>query len=446
IPEFVKGDPGRLRQILNHLIDNAIKFTPKGRITLEILLKQQTDTDVTLNFSVKDTGIGIPRKNQHTLFDNFTQADNSDTRKYGGTGLGLSICSQLVELMNGKITLESQTNKGSNFSFFIKLKNSDKHIHLEHAVDIQGMRILYIGKDRTDRDLLAAHLENWKTDYRICTTAREGISLMIENAKKNIPFKIAILDSTLPDMDAFTLSKEIKTIRSINDTTLIVMASEGRRGDAKKYEDHGFSAYFCKPVEQSDLYACLTHIPTLCKNSADPGQLITRHTINEQKIPKLIRDKDTPVIDRNVPITAMTQNSAEDDKGTFHVLIVDDNAINRKVAAGVCKKLNWTSDAANDGRQAIKMLETHDYDLVLMDCQMPEMDGYEATAIIRDTTSKVKNHHIRVIAVTANTSVENKEKCLKAGMDEFIPKPIKLDTLKTLVQDILDHNFTGIDL
>ncbi|MBU1342706.1 MAG: response regulator, partial [Proteobacteria bacterium] len=261
IPKFVKGDPGRLRQVLTHLIENAIKFSHKGEVAVKVTLKHENNNELVLAFIVKDSGIGIPVEKQHALFKKFTQIDASDTRRYGGTGLGLSISKQIVELMGGEIRVESETGKGSQFSFTIKLDKSEK-----------------------------------------------------QNAS----------------------------------TT-------------------------------SNLY----------------------------------------------------------------VLIVDDNLINRKVVAGVCNRLNWQSDSANDGKQAIQLLEEKEYDLVLMDCQMPEMDGYEATRIIRNKTSSVKNHDIPIIAVTANVSDENRDKCLGGGMDDFIPKPIKLPILKALAQKVLKEKNRG---
>jgi len=538
IPGFVKGDPGRLRQVLTNLTENAIKFSHKGEVVVKAALKQEDDHQLILAFSVKDTGIGIPLEKQHMLFENFTQADASDTRKYGGTGLGLAICKQIVTLMGGKISVESEINKGSKFTFTIKLDKSDKQIEFKNIADIRGLKILYIDSNKTARDVILAQLGTWKTDCRLAETASEGLALLHEASGSDHPFKIAIFDSRMTDMDSITLSQKIKSDKKLKNIALIMITSAGKRGDAKKYKEHGFSAYFCKPVRQSDLYDCLVQIVNKFEEKNLESDLITRHSISEQKRGKflillvedniinqkveagmlsklgfrtdiasdgykaikalenirydlvfmdcqmpemdgyeatrIIRDKQSNVIDHNVPIIAMTANVMKGDRekcleagmndyitkpvspeilssslkkwlinkkalsiGNLYVLIVDDNPINRKVVASVCNRLNWQSDSANDGKQAIQLLRVKKYDLVLMDCQMPEMDGYEATRIIRNKESSVKNHNVPIIAVTANVSDENRDKCLSAGMDDFIPKPIKLPILKELTQKVL---------
>jgi CheY-like chemotaxis protein len=538
IPGFVKGDPGRLRQVLTNLTENAIKFSHKGEVVVKAALKQEDDHQLILAFSVKDTGIGIPLEKQHMLFENFTQADASDTRKYGGTGLGLAICKQIVTLMGGKISVESEIDKGSKFTFTIKLGKSDKQIEFKNIADIRGLKILYIDSNKTARDVILAQLGAWKTDCRLAETASEGLALLHEASGSDHPFKIAIFDSRMTDMDSITLSQKIKSDKKLKNIALIMITSAGKRGDAKKYKEHGFSAYFCKPVRQSDLYDCLVQIVNKFEEKNLESDLITRHSISEQKRGKflillvedniinqkveagmlsklgfrtdiasdgykaikalenirydlvfmdcqmpemdgyeatrIIRDKQSNVIDHNVPIIAMTANVMKGDRekcleagmndyitkpvspeilssslkkwlinkkalsiGNLYVLIVDDNPINRKVVASVCNRLNWQSDSANDGKQAIQLLRVKKYDLVLMDCQMPEMDGYEATRIIRNKESSVKNHNVPIIAVTANVSDENRDKCLSAGMDDFIPKPIKLPILKELTQKVL---------
>jgi len=538
IPNFVNGDPGRLRQILAHLIENAIKYSTQGDIIVKGNLKEETDTHLILEFSVKDPGIGINLEKQQTLFGTFTQVDESDTRKFGGTGLGLAICKKLVNLMSGDIHVDSKPDKGSTFHFYVELKKSEKQIVYKRKADIRGMRILYIEENKTLQDIIATRLTAWKTQCTVAKTAAEALILLQAAHEKKQPFHVAMFDSKLKDMDGLTLGQTIKTNDILKQTALIMVTSAGKRGDAKAYTECGFSAYFSKPLNQSDLYDCLIQLGHHIQDKQPISELITRHSISEQKrskylillveentinqkvainmlaklgfrtdvasdgyktikalettcydlifmdshlsemdgfqTTKIIRDKTSNVIDHNVPIVLMTTDVVDEDKSQYensgihafipkpvspeglssalkkwltdkkastteniYVLIVDDNPINRKVVGGTCKRLNWQSDAANDGKQAIALLEKKEYDLVLMDCQMPEMDGYEATQVIRDTSSSVKNHHIPIIAVTANTGEENRNRCLDAGMDDFITKPIKLPLLKELSKKVI---------
>ncbi len=533
IPGFIQCDPGRLRQVLANLTGNALKFSSRGEITITASLKQETQDHLIIAFSVKDSGIGILPEKQSLLFQTFTQVDGSNTRKYGGTGIGLVICKQIVELLGGEIRVQSQINKGSEFTFTIKAGKSDKQFEIQTMTDIRGLKILYIDDNKTTMEVIAAQLSAWKTEAVYTDTATDGLRRLTEASLSNEPFKIAIFDSLMPDMDGVTLSRKIKSDERMKDIALIMATSSGERGDAKKYLELGFCAYFCKPIHPSDLYEGLVRIAGQFNEKKPEAVLITRHSISEEKHGKflillveqnpinqkvafamlnrlgfqtdiastayqaikalenisydlvlmdcrmlemdgyeatrIIRDKAANVIDHMIPVIAMATEINEDtakksleagmndciekpirpeilfnllkkwliekktgSTGNPYVLIVDDNAVNRKVLAGVCNRLNWHSDSASDGNQAIRLLEEKTYDLVLMDCQMPNMDGYEATRIIRDKTSKVRNHDIPIIAVTANVDEGNRIKCLEAGMDDFIPKPIKPHVLKEL--------------
>ncbi len=540
VPSFLKGDPGRLRQILTNLIENALKFTCQGEIIVKAKVIQETDSNLTLKFSIKDTGIGIPMDKQHILFDNFTQVDVSNTRQYGGTGLGLAICRQIVSLMNGEIEFKSIVDQGSEFIFTAVFDKSEKQIDFQDKSDIRSLKVLYIDESKTIRDIISTQFNAWKIDFQLAENAKSGFQIIQEASLTDHPFKVAIFDSRMPDIDGVSLSKMIQADQHLKTMALVMVTSIGKRGDAKKYQENGFCAYFCKPIRQSDLYECLVQIALNRKAKTPQTELITKHSINEQKrskyiillvedniinqkvtigllkklgyrtdvasngynaikaletncydlifmdcqmpemdgyeATKIIRDSNSNVIDHQVPIIAMTANAMAEDREkclqagmndhiskpinpdtvfgalkkwlvdkkasstqNLYVLIVDDNIINRKVVAGICNRLNWQSDSANDGEQAIHILEKKAYDLVLMDCQMPVMDGYEATSVIRNKNSSVLDHNISIIAVTANVSTENKEKCLRVGMDDFIPKPIKLPVLKELAQKILEN-------
>ncbi len=538
IPGFVKGDPGRLRQVLINLTENAIKFTHQGSVTIEAKLDKELDARLVIGFCVTDTGIGISKDKQHLLFDYFSQVDTSDTRKYGGMGLGLAISQQIVELMGGHISIASDVGQGSIVKFTATFEKSDKKIDFKEDIDIRGLKILYIDEDKMLREMMVKALNNWKIECWTAVAGSQGLDLLKEAGTSDRPFDVAILDDHLPDMDSVSLTREIRTDERIPDLSLVMAASRGKRGDAKKYRESGFSAYFCKPIRESDLYNCLVEIIGRDNKSFLPSELITRHSLSEAKnskflillvednqinqkvavgmlarlgfrtdiasngyraikvlentcydlvfmdcqmpemdgyeATKIVRDTQSSVIDHNVPIIAMTASAMQGDRekclaagmngyiskpvspeaiydvlkkwlldkkdrktSNLYVLVVDDNPINRKVVAGICKRLNWQSDSANDGLQAVKCLEEKAYDLVLMDCQMPGMDGYEATKVIRSQSSEVRDHDIPIIAVTANVSEENKDKCLGLGMDEFIPKPIKLPVLKELAQKVL---------
>ncbi|MCP3874525.1 MAG: response regulator [Desulfobacteraceae bacterium] len=401
IPSFVKGDPGRLRQVLTNLTENAIKFSPKGEIIISGSLENKTDDQLVLMFSIKDTGIGIPKEKQHTLFENFTQVDTSDTRKYGGTGLGLSISKQIVELMAGEINFKSEMGKGSEFFFTIKLDKSDKQIDFKEIADIRGMKVLYIDDNKTSKDIISSQLSAWKVDCHFSKMASEGLKLLHKAAKTDHPFKIAIFDSRMQDMDAAEFSRKIKSDKTLEDIALVMTTSIGERGDAKRYKAHGFSAYFPKPIHQSDLYNCLGQIASNFEGKKPNTELITHHSLNEHKHGKLL------------------------------ILLVEDNIINQKVAAGMIKRLGFRTDIASNGYDAIKTLENSCYDLIFMDCQMPKMDGYEATKIIRDKHSNVIDHDVPIIAMTANVLKGDKEKCLNAGMNDYIAKPISPEIIST---------------
>jgi CheY-like chemotaxis protein len=544
IPVFVKADPGRLRQVLFNLIDNAVKFTSSGTITIESKLKEDSDAAMTLAFSVSDTGIGIPEDKQHLLFEYFSQVDVSDTRKFGGTGLGLAICRQIVEKMNGTVNVESVPGRGATFTFDIRVQKSDKTVEFKEDADIRGLKVLYIDADKSQRENMAELMASWKVEGWTAVTGSQGLSLLMEACRSNRPFDVVVADARMPDMDAAQFAGTVIDTPEISRVFRVVVTAKGERGDAKKYAALGFHGYFGKPVQPSDLYNCMVEIAGRQASDANFSELITRHSLSEiknsrylillvednpvnQKVAvgmldrlgfradiasdgyqaiqalehtcydlvfmdcqmpemdgyeaaKLIRDSGSNVIDHQVPVIAMAADSTQDVKekclnagmsdciakpvsqetiyemlnkwlisraekriSNLHVLVVDDNPINRKVVAGICRRLNWQSDTANDGRQAVKCLEEKEYDLVLMDCQMPEMDGYEATKVIRAQASAVKNHHIPIIAVTANVSEENREKCLGVGMDDFIPKPVKLPELKKRTQQVLNRKAAG---
>ncbi len=399
------GDPGRLRQILINLTGNAIKFTEKGEVSVFCRLEKEMEKSVMIRFDIKDTGIGIPKNKQKSLFEKFTQADGSTTRKFGGTGLGLSISKQLVEIMGGGIELKSEEGKGSNFWFTIKLKKSEKKPELAKTGDLSKARILFVDDNKTSRNVVGTMLSSWKIDFSLASKGTDALELLNKAYDDSRPYDIAVLDMQMPGMDGELLGKVIKDDIKLKKTKLILLTSIGLRGDAEKFRKAGFLAFLTKPIRQSDLYDCLEQIMGIAKDkeikASEP--LITRHTLSENR------------------------------KVIAHFLLVEDNIINQKVAKRIIEKLGKTVEIANNGQEALDLLKKNNYDLVFMDVQMPVMCGLEATRKIRKSGSDVLNPQIPIIAMTANTMNGDMQICLDAGMDDFIAKPINLENIKAII-------------
>lgn len=407
VPAFLKGDPGRLRQVLTNLTGNAIKFTREGEVFVKVNLLEEDDSNVKLRFSVSDTGIGISENVQSSIFQPFTQADASTTRKYGGSGLGLTISRRMVEQMNGEIGIISEEGKGSEFWFtatFQKQKESRGEAY--KFASIEGIRILVVDDNSTNRQILSLLLESWRCRHEETNCGSEALEILHKAAQENDPFNIALIDMQMSQMDGETLGMKILLNSELKDTLLVLMTSLGMRGDAKRVKEIGFRAYLTKPVKQSQLYNCLITLwgAETSGEESTTEPLITSHTLSEEK------------------------------HRCTKVLVVEDNAINQKVALKMLEKLGYPADAVENGAEAVKSLERIPYDIVLMDCQMPVMDGYEATAIIRSKESSVLNHSIPVIAMTANVMKEDKRICLSAGMNGFLAKPVKPEVLAVALE------------
>ena len=404
VPSLLQGDPGRLRQVLINLVGNAVKFTQEGEIRVHVSLAEEDDTLVTLRFDVSDTGIGIPQDKLNSLFEKFTQADTSTTRKFGGTGLGLSICKQLSEMMGGRIGAESPStsgreNKGSTFWFTAVLKKQPADVRLayDYDEDLQDKSVLVVDDSATNRLVLKEQLLVWNCRFDEAQDGSSALEKLKSAAEQGEPFPVAIIAMQMPEMDGRTLGQRIRSDESLSSTKLIMLTSMGERGDASSFREIGFSAYLTKPVKQSALYDCLLAV------------------VNER-----------PPTGKEVRRDIITLHSLADDKRQrLRILLVDDNETNRLVAQGVLNKLGYaTVDVAVNGLEALTALEKTAYDLVLMDVQMPEMDGLEATRAIRDASTPVLNHAVPIIAMTANVMKEDRERCLEAGMDDYVPKPL----------------------
>ncbi len=403
IPRFVHGDPGRFRQILNNLIGNAIKFTEKGEIVVAVDLVERRSESMTIRFDVCDTGIGIPKDRVGMLFQSFTQADASTTRKYGGTGLGLAISKQLVELMGGTIGVESRIGEGSTFWFTAILQKQKEPIETGtiELGSLQGARVLVVDDNHTNLKLFEAQLKSWHCHPVLCINGNDALEILANPAKGE--HNIAIIDHQMPDMDGEMLGRRIKMHEELQNIPLVLMTSAGQRGDAAKFKSLGFAAYLTKPVRQSDLYRCLAMLlsPSAAANKRT-DQLITLHTIREIK-----------------------------NRTGLRILIAEDNATNQFLAMRLVEKMGHRADAVGNGKEAVEALQKISYDLVLMDCQMPDLDGYEATAIIRKMEGEQK--HTPIIAMTAHALKGDREYCLEAGMDDYVSKPIVVEELAAAI-------------
>ena len=408
VPSLLFGDPGRLRQILINLVGNAIKFTEKGEVVIKATLENENTTYATIRFNVNDTGIGIPKDQIDRLFKSFSQVDSSTTRKFGGTGLGLTISKQLAELMGGQIGVKSKGDKGSTFWFTAVLEKQpeDRKEKIVVPNNIKGKRILIVDDNATNRYVLREQVNLWGCRHGEASSGMHALEELRLAVDSKDPYEIAILDMQMPEMDGESLGRKIKQGPELKNTILIMMTSLGQRGDAKRLEQIGFAAYLTKPVKQSQLCDCLVTVTSTKKEilKDQPATIVTRHSV------------------------------AEDKKHKQRILLVEDNITNQKVALNILKRFGYNADAASNGKEAVKALEIIPYDIVLMDCQMPEMDGYEATGEIRNPESKVLDHRVPIIAMTANAMKGDREKCLEAGMDDYLCKPYNPQELSDMLE------------
>ncbi len=410
IPQWYIGDPGRIRQITNNLLSNALKFTHHGEVSLRYRILEEETEHTELLFEVKDTGIGLSPEQLGRMFQKFSQADNSTTRQYGGTGLGLAISKQLCELMDGEIGGESTVGHGSTFWFTLKLGNTAEKKPAFMCPDLQHEHILVVDDNQTNREVMQDFLSFWKIPHSLTASGQEALHTLHRANKNDHPFSIALIDMQMPGMDGIALADAIRLDKRLSSTRLALVTSQGLRGDAEKVQSHGFAAYLSKPFHQSDLYNALQELAGLEPDQC-PDHLITRHSVREQ----------IPHFDA-------------------HVLVVEDNPTNQAVARGMLGKYNIDAEIAENGQVALDKLAATDYDLVFMDCQMPVLDGYAATQHIRNADSDVSNHTVTIIAMTANAMQGDREKCLAAGMNDFISKPVNPITLRQKLEKWLaDH-------
>jgi len=403
VPFFLRGDSGRLCQVLINLIGNAVKFTSAGEIVLRISQEKEEGDRVVLRFTVSDTGIGIAQEKIAFLFDEFTQADTSVSRKFGGTGLGLTISKRIVKMMDGEIGVESELGKGSTFWFtaaFSKRKDVQKS-EIDKKASLADKRVLVVDSNALSRRVFVEYLRSWKCRFAGVPDAPSALKKLRSATEEGRPFDIAILDMALPEITGETLGRMIKEDKSLYGTILVMITSLDRKGDTDRLKKIGFSAYLTKPVKQMRLHDCLVAILGRKSHPCDfsDASVVTRYNLTENQ------------------------------KRNIRILVAEDNIVNQKVAVRILEKYGYRTDTVANGQEAIKALETISYDLVLMDINMPEMDGIEATKRIRDRKSTALKPEIPIIAMTAHAIKGDSDKCLQAGMDDYVSKPIRTDKL-----------------
>ncbi len=410
IPDWVRGDPNRLRQVLTNLLGNAVKFTEHGEVVVGVNLISAGSGQVIVQFEVTDTGIGISAEAQRALFQPFHQADGSTTRKYGGTGLGLAISAQLVEKLGSKIEVESEPGKGSQFYFSATFRPSDTHLgSVAKQKMLSGLRVLVVDDNNTNRQIVERQIAKWGISSASASNGPEALAALREHAHES-PFDVAILDLAMPGMDGLMLAQLIKTDPAIAKTRLLMMSSIGSRGEAGA-ATAPIESWLTKPVKQSQLYDSLaTLISTDLAVIGKPEQ-----STRDEDLLRELRRK-------------------------FRILVAEDNVVNRTVASHQLRKLGYAATVVESGVEALEALVDGQYPLILMDCLMPEMDGFAATTELRQREAGSGRHTI-VVAMTANAMEGDREKCLGAGMDDYLGKPVQLEELAA----ILDHWLLGAE-
>jgi PAS domain S-box-containing protein len=400
VPDGLIGDPGRLAQVVVNLVGNAIKFTERGEVVVRVETESRAEDHVGLHFRVSDTGIGISPEKQRRIFEPFTQADSSTTRQYGGTGLGLTISTKLVDMMGGRIWLESEGGKGSTFHFTARLglgKGQPQPSSVE-PVNLQDLPVLVVDDNATNRFILQDVLSRWHMKPTAVAGGREALAEMQRAAAGGEPFALVLCDVVMPEMDGFTLAAQIQQHAELAAATLMMLSSANQQHDIARCRQSGIAAYLMKPIKQSELLDAIV-------------AALNRPSLKEKRLN--LADRRRPQAD-TFPRTSRP----------LHILLAEDNATNQTLAIILLEKQGHTVVVADNGKAVLTALGEQPFDLVLMDVQMPEMDGFEATARIREK-EKGTGRHIPIIAMTAHAMKGDRERCLEAGMDSYVAKPIQ---------------------
>jgi CheY-like chemotaxis protein len=410
VPEFVQADAGRLRQVLINLCGNAVKFTQEGEVALSVSVVAQDADSATLRFEVRDTGLGIPENRLHTLFKPFSQVDASTTRRFGGTGLGLSIVKRLAEMMGGEAGVLSRQGVGSTFWFVARLAMAVVDAVAPRQggnADLRGQRALVVDDNATNRKVLEGQLHRCAMEAVCVNSAADALSAMREAQRSGRPFEIALVDHQMPGCDGAELGRRINADPLLKSTRLVLLTSSGQHSEGQRFAELGFAGYLLKPVAQRDLTSCLRLV---------------------------LSDEAESWHSRTQPIVTQQRVAAQHGRERRRILLAEDNVVNEKVACHTLQRLGFHVDAVRNGREAVTAWQTGRYDLILMDCQMPELDGYEATREIRNRERG--RQHIPIVALTAHAMKDDDVKCRAAGMDDHLTKPLDRERLKLC----LDHH------
>jgi CheY-like chemotaxis protein len=399
-----------LRQIVVNLVGNALKFTEAGEVVVSADVESRSGDDLTLHFSVRDTGIGIAPEKQKLIFESFTQADGSTTRKYGGTGLGLTISARLAEMMGGRVWVESELGKGSTFHFTLRyrlqaLGASPDARGGETPVNCAGMAVLVVDDNKTNRLILQEMLSSRGLKPTLADSGKTALVALQAVKDAGKPYSLILVDAHMPEMDGFTLAEQIIGMKEFRTTPIIMLTSAGQPGDARRCRELGFAAYLCKPVTQSEL---LDSVFSALRNSS-----------------------------KDDPREASKQHAVQAEGRSLHVLLAEDNVVNQTLASHLLEKRNFNVTVVGDGNQALAAIERQRFDLVLMDIQMPGKDGLEATQAIRSKEAGTTTH-LPIIALTAHAMKGDRERCIDAGMDAYISKPIRSKELFDTIEQVLN--------
>ena len=406
VPKTLIGDPVRLKQVLLNLLGNAFKFTEEGEISVQVRVEQQDEKQCILRFEVQDSGVGIDQQTQEQIFSAFSQADSSVTRQFGGTGLGLAISQQLCKLMGGAIGVESEKGKGSLFWFTITTpKPIRTPVSAQTLVDLSGLRILLVDDNLVNLKLLGIMLDELHCEHSVAENAKEGLKLLYSAVADDTPFHIALLDIQLPGMSGVALGELIKNDLQLRTCSVVLMSAHEETWEQQQLQEKSFSGFLPKPVKRQTVADTLARFS---KKGMPPTATTAKPQLSELKLPL-------------------------EERTNIAILVVEDNPINQLVSEGILSKLDFQVNSADNGKIALELMQTQSYDLIFMDCQMPEMDGYQTTAAIRSSTGLATGSHTPIIAMTANAMTGDREKCLAAGMDDYISKPLEPQELLDMV-------------
>ena len=412
-PTRLRGDPARLRQILTNLVGNAIKFTSRGEVIVSAFAQSETETYAIIRFGVQDTGVGISPEAQARLFEAFSQADSSTMRKYGGTGLGLAIAKRLTAMMQGQIGVQSEPGKGSTFWFTAQFEKQTRNGKFPETYnrDLSDLRVLVVDDNAANREILRHQIMAWKLPAASAASGYEALEILRAAAEEGgQPYDLALLDAQMPEMDGLTLTRAIRNDPAITSTRLILLTSIGQALSAAELQEADIEACLVKPVKQSRLFDCLV---------TAMGKTVVQPVLAESAA--ICSDPDSQKLENT------------------RILLAEDNNINQMVVLGQLRKLRYKANAVADGLEVLDALEQISYDIILMDCQMPEMDGYEATQAIRKREQNLERpcpwkSPVYIIALTANAMRGDREKCLAAGMDDYLSKPVRPSELQAALE------------